>query len=174
MNGAAIIAEILKREGGEFLSRYHRNPLIEASAASDIRPILCRQERVGVGIADSYSRVNRGKRNGVFAAQAEPGIEKAFPGVAQAFSENVSLLVIAGGMPLERQFAPTFSAGDKMVSAGAFSAGIAEFDAARLSRHAQRQAWSRTHGSRRCVEQLAGRKTIWSASSSSGGTARST
>ena len=50
MNGAAVIAEILRREGTEFLSCYPRNPLIEACAALDIRPILCRQERVGVGI----------------------------------------------------------------------------------------------------------------------------
>ena len=111
MNGAAVIAEILKREGTEFLSCYPRNPLIEASAALDIRPILCRQERVGVGIADGYSRIKRGQRNGVFAAQAGPGIENAFPGVAQAFSENVPLLVIAGGMPLERQYVrPVFRA----------------------------------------------------------------
>jgi acetolactate synthase I/II/III large subunit len=113
MNGAAVIAEILKREGTEFLSCYPRNPLIEASAALDIRPILCRQERVGVGIADGYSRIKRGKRNGVFAAQAGPGIENAFPGVAQAFSENVPLLVIAGGMPLARQYVrPVFRAAD--------------------------------------------------------------
>jgi acetolactate synthase-1/2/3 large subunit len=112
MNGAAVIAEILKREGTEFLPCYPRNPLIEASAALDIRPILCRQERVGVGIADGYSRAKRGRRNGVFAAQAGPGIENAFPGVAQAFSENVPLLVIAGGMPLARQYVrPVFRAG---------------------------------------------------------------
>ncbi|MGB6753368.1 MAG: thiamine pyrophosphate-binding protein [Xanthobacteraceae bacterium] len=111
MNGAAVIAEILKRDGTEFLSSYPRNPLIEASAALDIRPILCRQERVGVGIADGYSRVKRGKRNGVFAAQGGPGIENAFPGVAQAFSENVPLLVIAGGLPLEPQYVqPVFRA----------------------------------------------------------------
>src|SRR5262249_17932309 len=66
MNGAAVIAEILRREGTEFLSCYPRNPLIEACAALDIRPILCRQERVGVGLADGYTRVKRGKRNGVF------------------------------------------------------------------------------------------------------------
>ncbi len=29
MNGAEIVAEILKREGTEFLSCYPRNPLIE-------------------------------------------------------------------------------------------------------------------------------------------------
>ena len=52
MNGAALVADILKREGTEFLACYPRNPLIEACAALDIRPILCRQERVGVGLAD--------------------------------------------------------------------------------------------------------------------------
>src|SRR5262249_8253217 len=111
MNGAAVIAEILRREGTEFLSCYPRNPLIEACAALDIRPILCRQERVGVGLADGYTRIRRGKRNGVFAAQAGPGIENAFPGVAQAFSENVPLLVIPAGLPLARQYVrPVFRA----------------------------------------------------------------
>jgi acetolactate synthase I/II/III large subunit len=113
MNGAAVIAEILKREGTEFLSCYPRNPLIEACAALDIRPILCRQERVGVGLADGYSRIKRGQRNGVFAAQAGPGIENAFPGIAQAFSENVPLLVIPSGLPLARQYVhPVFRAAD--------------------------------------------------------------
>ncbi|HUI11972.1 MAG TPA: thiamine pyrophosphate-requiring protein [Xanthobacteraceae bacterium] len=113
MNGAAVIAEILKREETDFLSCYPRNPVIEPCAAIDIRPILCRQERVGVGIADGYSRIKRGKKNGVFAAQAGPGIENAFPGIAQAYSENVPLLVIAGGLPLHRQYVrPVFRAAD--------------------------------------------------------------
>jgi acetolactate synthase-1/2/3 large subunit len=113
MNGAAVIAEIVRREGTQFLSCYPRNPLIEACAALDIRPILCRQERVGVGLADGYTRIKRGKRNGVFAAQAGPGIENAFPGVAQAFSENVPLLVIPAGLPLARQYVrPVFRAAD--------------------------------------------------------------
>src|SRR5580658_6646041 len=113
MNGAEVIAEILKAEGTEFLSCYPRNQVIEPCAAIDIRPILCRQERVGVGIADGYSRIKRGKKNGVFAAQAGPGIENAFPGVAQAFSENVPLLIVAGGLALDRQYIrPTFRAAD--------------------------------------------------------------
>jgi acetolactate synthase I/II/III large subunit len=113
MNGAAVVAEILKREGTEFLSCYPRNPLIEACAELDIRPILCRQERVGVGLADGYTRIRRGKRNGVFAAQAGPGIENAFPGIAQAYTENVPLLIIAGGLPLARQHVrPVFRAAD--------------------------------------------------------------
>ena len=113
MNGAAIIAEILKREGTGFLSCYPRNPLIEACAALDMRTILCRQERVGVGIADGYSRISRGKRNGVFAAQAGPGIENAFPGIAQAFAENVPMLIVPATLPLARHYLrPVFRAAD--------------------------------------------------------------
>ena len=113
MNGAALVAEILKREGTEFLACYPRNPLIEACAALDIRPILCRQERVGVGMADGYTRIKRGKRNGVFAAQAGPGIENAFPGIAQAYSENVPMLIIPAGLSLSRQYVrPVFRAAD--------------------------------------------------------------
>ena len=61
-----VIAEILKREGVEFLSCYPTNTMIEAAATAGIRPIVCRQERVGVGIADGFSRVTNGKRIGVF------------------------------------------------------------------------------------------------------------
>ena len=64
MNGADVIAEILKREGTEFLACYPRNPLIDACAKIDIRPILCRQERIGVGMADGFSRVRRGRKPG--------------------------------------------------------------------------------------------------------------
>jgi acetolactate synthase I/II/III large subunit len=101
MKGADVVAEILKREGTEFLACYPRNPLIDACAELDIRPILCRQERMGVGMADGFSRIRAGKQNGVFAAQHGPGIENAFAGVAQAYSENVPVLVIPAGFPAE-------------------------------------------------------------------------
>lgn len=113
MNGADVIAEILKREGTEFLACYPRNPVIDACAALDIRTVLCRQERIGVGMADGFSRVRRGRQNGVFAAQHGPGIENAFAGVAQAYSENVPMLVIPAGFSGERQtIHPTFRAAE--------------------------------------------------------------
>jgi acetolactate synthase-1/2/3 large subunit len=113
MNGADVIAEILKREGTEFLACYPRNALIDACAAIDIRPVLCRQERIGVGMADGFSRIRRGRQNGVFAAQHGPGIENAFAGVAQAYSENVPLLVIpAGFAPGRQHIRPTFRAAE--------------------------------------------------------------
>ena len=113
MKGADVVAEILKREGTDFLACYPRNPLIEACAEIGIRPILCRQERVGVGMADGFSRIRRGRQNGVFAAQHGPGIENAFAGVAQAYSENVPMLVIPAGFGGERQYIkPTFRAAE--------------------------------------------------------------
>lgn len=100
------IAEILKREGIEFLSCFPTAPIIEAAASAGIRPIVCRQERVGVGIADGYSRVTNGKRLGVFAMQAGPGSENAFAGVATAFSDSVPILLLPAGNPrnLEQTF----------------------------------------------------------------------
>ena len=113
MNGAELVAEILKIEGTEIISCYPRNPVIEAGAKIGIKPIVCRQERIGVGIADGYTRRCKGRINGVFAAQGGPGIENAFPGVAQAYAENVPILVLSGGYSLNRQYRhPTFSAAD--------------------------------------------------------------
>lgn len=55
-----LIAGILKREGVKYLNCYPTTVLIEAAASIGIRPIVCRQERVGVGIADGYARVTNG------------------------------------------------------------------------------------------------------------------
>jgi acetolactate synthase-1/2/3 large subunit len=100
------VANILKRERVEWLSCFPTAPIIEAAASAGIRPIVCRQERVGVGIADGFSRVSNGKRIGVFAMQAGPGTENAFAGVATAFSDSVPLLVLPAGHA--RNVAQTF------------------------------------------------------------------
>jgi acetolactate synthase-1/2/3 large subunit len=92
-----VIAEILKREGVEFLSCYPTNTLIEAAASAGIRPIVCRQERVGVGIADGFTRVTNGKRVGVFTMQAGPGAENAFSGITTAYSDSVPVLLLPVG-----------------------------------------------------------------------------
>ncbi len=113
MNGTQAIAEILKREGIEFLACYPNQPLIEACALAEIRPIICRQERVGMAIADGFSRTTNGKRLGVFAMQHGPGTENAFPGAAQAFSDNVPMLLLPGGESTYRaSISPTFSSVD--------------------------------------------------------------
>jgi acetolactate synthase-1/2/3 large subunit len=53
----------------EFLSTYPTTPLIDTAAAGGIRPIVGRQERVGIGIADVFKQTTNGKRIGVFAMQ---------------------------------------------------------------------------------------------------------
>lgn len=104
------ISAILQREGVEFLSTYPTTPLIDAAAAIGIRPMLCRQERVGVGIADGFTRISNGKRIGVFAMQYGPGAENAFPGVATAFSDSVPMLLLPLGHQRDRaQVFPLFS-----------------------------------------------------------------
>ena len=91
------IARILKTEGIEYLSCFPTTPVIEAAAAAGIRPIVCRQERVGVGIADGYSRVTNGSPAGVFAMQYGPGAENAFPGIATAYSDSTPILLLPLG-----------------------------------------------------------------------------
>ena len=102
MRTVDVIARILKREGVRYLSAFPTSTLIEAAAAVDIRPVICRQERVGVGIADGYSRVNNGTPPGVFAMQFGPGAENAYAGVATAFSDAVPMLLLPLGHTRER------------------------------------------------------------------------
>ena len=99
MNVAAAIAEILKREGVTFLIGYPVNPIIEAAAAADIRPIIVRQERTGLHMADAVSRISSGEQIGVFAMQHGPGTENAFGGVAQAYADSVPIVVLPAGYP---------------------------------------------------------------------------
>ena len=91
------IAEILKREGVEVIIGYPINPLFDAAARADIRTVIVRQERTGVHMADSFSRMRSGRHVGVFTMQHGPGAENSFGAVAQAFAEGVPLVVIAGG-----------------------------------------------------------------------------
>ena len=94
MKTKAAIAQILKDEGVEFLSCFPSNPMIDACAAIDIRPIVARSERVVVNIADGFSRVAGDGRIGVCAMQEGAGIENAVAGVAQAYADSVPVLVL--------------------------------------------------------------------------------
>ena len=111
MKVSAAIAEIMRREGVTDLICYPRNGVIEAAAEAGIRPILVRQERTGVHMADALGRVTCGDRVGVFAMQQGPGTENAFGGVAQAYAESVPLVVIpAGHARAQAGVKPNFSA----------------------------------------------------------------
>jgi len=111
VKAAAVVADILKREGVRFLIGYPVNPIIEAAAEADIRTIIVRQERTGLHMADAVSRVTSGESIGVFAMQHGPGTENAFGGVAQAFGDSVPIVVLPGGYPRRLlNIPPNFSA----------------------------------------------------------------
>jgi len=97
MKVGAAIAEILKREGIEILTGYPVNHLIEFAAAADIRPVMVRQERIGLHMADAISRLTSGRKLGVFCMQHGPGTENAYGGVAQAFGDSIPILVVPQG-----------------------------------------------------------------------------
>ena len=99
MKAGDAIAEILKREGIEIVTGYPVNHVLEYVAGAGIRPIIVRQERTGLHMADAISRLSSGRTIGVFAMQHGPGAENAFGGVAQAYSESVPMLVLPGGYP---------------------------------------------------------------------------
>ena len=115
MNVAQGIAKVLKAEGVEILFAYPVNPLIESAAAEDIRTIIVRQERIGLHMADAYSRLSSGDSIGVFCMQHGPGSENAFGGVAQAYSESVPILVMPAGYPRRlANYYPNFNSTQNM------------------------------------------------------------
>ena len=110
MKVADAVAKVLKAEGVEYLFAYPVNPLIEAAAKLDIRPIIVRQERIGLHMADAMSRVTSGEKIGVFCMQSGPGSENAFGGVAQAFGDSSPIVVLPGGYTRQlSQIQPNFS-----------------------------------------------------------------
>ncbi len=110
MKVADAVAKVLKAEGVEFLFAYPVNPLIEAAAKLDIRPIIVRQERIGLHMADAVSRMTSGEKIGVFCMQSGPGSENAFGGVAQAYGDSSPIVVLPGGYSRHlAQIQPNFS-----------------------------------------------------------------
>jgi thiamine pyrophosphate-dependent acetolactate synthase large subunit-like protein len=96
---SAAIADILKKEGVSFLVGYPVNPIIEASAAADVRTIIVRQERTGLHMCEAVSRVTSGEQLGVFAMQHGPGAENSFGGVAQAYGDTAPIVILPSGYP---------------------------------------------------------------------------
>jgi acetolactate synthase-1/2/3 large subunit len=110
MKGRDAIARILKTQGVEFIGLIPYNTLEEAVALESIRPLIFRQERVGVNLIDGYARVSSGRRHGVFTMQAGPGAENAFAGVAQAYADSTPILLLPASADRNRLGVhPTFT-----------------------------------------------------------------
>lgn len=102
MLGSQAVAEVLRRENVECIFCYPSNKLIDAAAAAGIRPIVGREERSVINMADAYTRMHNGERIGVAMVQHGPGAEHSFGGIAQAYSDSVPVLFLPSGNPRPR------------------------------------------------------------------------
>lgn len=110
MDTLQAVARILKTEGVEWVSCFPSNNLLEAVAVEGIRPHLFRHERGAVMAADGFSRLNDRRKFGVVITQGGPGAENSMGGIAQAYADNVPILVFQGGVNTqEYAVRPNFS-----------------------------------------------------------------
>jgi thiamine pyrophosphate-dependent acetolactate synthase large subunit-like protein len=97
------IAELLEREGTEFIVGFPENRLLNSAALRGIRPIITRTERVAVNIADGFARATDGDRLLPCVTQYGPGTESAFGAVAQAFGDRSPILLLPAEHAVEAQ-----------------------------------------------------------------------
>src|SRR4028119_1412256 len=113
-----VVAAALKAEGVEFITGFPFNQVFDSCAELGIRPIMARTERVAINIADGFSRMSGGRAFGVAGVQYGPGAEASFGAVAQAWSDGVPLLVLAGGQRRAHAGGPARRRGGAPVRAG--------------------------------------------------------
>lgn len=110
MNGADLIAGILAKEGIEFIPAFPHSDIIDSGAKLGIRPLIVRQERHALHIADGYARMSAGRKLCCTTVQYGPGSENAVGAVAQCFADNVPVLHLPGGYArAEQGVQPNFS-----------------------------------------------------------------
>src|SRR5919108_1052358 len=97
------IAELLDREGAEFIVGFPENRLLNSAALRGIRPIITRTERVAVNIADGFARATDGEGLLPCVTQYGPGTESAFGAVAQAFGDRSPILLLPGEHAVDAQ-----------------------------------------------------------------------
>ena len=111
MDGFSAVARILKLEGVEWVACYPSNNLIESGGARGYQELSCSARSGGaVMAADGYSRASNRQKFGVVITQGASGAENAMGGIAQAFGDNIPILLIPGGSALNAwNIRPNFS-----------------------------------------------------------------
>ncbi len=97
MTVGQIIAEVMKRERITTIPMYAVTAMSEVTAAVDIRPIICRQERVAAAMNDVQGRQSSSDDVKVFSTQAGPGVENAFGAIAQSYKDGAPMVYILIG-----------------------------------------------------------------------------
>ena len=106
MKARTAIAKILKAQGVQYVFSFPTSPLLEGAAEESIRIVTGRTERHAIHMADGYARTTSGRPVGVCMVQGGPGVEHAFPGMAQAYADSTAMLVLASGPTRHRTSLP--------------------------------------------------------------------
>ena len=146
MRGGEAVAEVLRREGVEVVFCLPSNALIDEAAAVGIRPIVGREERSVINMADAYTRMHDGRRIGVCMVQHGPGAEHAFGGIAQAYADSVPVLFLPSGMARPRLGVRTTF--DAVTAYRPISKWSSRFDTAATVPHQLRRAFQKLRSGR--------------------------
>ena len=95
------IARILKQEGVEWVSTFPVCRVNNALGREGMPMVMMRDDRYAVALADAFSRITAGSKNGVCTFQGgvnAAGIQVAFAGMAQAFEDGSPVLCITDGI----------------------------------------------------------------------------
>jgi acetolactate synthase-1/2/3 large subunit len=102
--GASLLVECLYRHGVRHIFGMpgsHSTCIYDAIGRHrGIETTLCRNEQAGAFMADGYARATG--RPGVLCTTAGPGATNALTGIAEAYSDSVPLLLIAGQVNHDR------------------------------------------------------------------------
>jgi acetolactate synthase-1/2/3 large subunit len=107
-NGARLLIECLYRHGVRHIFGMpgsHSTYVYDAIRQhGGIQTTLCRNEQSGAFMADGYARATG--RPGVICTTAGPGATNALTGIAEAFSDSVPVLLVAGHVNHDRVHEP--------------------------------------------------------------------
>ena len=103
INVATGVARILKQEGVEWVSTFPVCLVNNALGQEGIPMVMMRDDRYAVALADAFSRINAGSKNGVCTFQGgvnAAGLQVAYAGMAQAYEDGSPVLCITDGVPI--------------------------------------------------------------------------
>ena len=103
INVATGVARILKQEGVEWVSTFPVCHVNNALGQEGIPMVMMRDDRYAVALADAFSRINAGSKNGVCTFQGgvnAAGLQVAYAGMAQAYEDGSPVLCITDGVPI--------------------------------------------------------------------------
>ncbi len=102
VTAAVGLARILKMEGVPWVSTFPVCNVNNALGQEGVPIIMMRDERYAVALADAFSRVTNGRKNGVCTVMGginAAGLQMAYGAMAQAYEDSSPMLCITDGVP---------------------------------------------------------------------------